>query len=403
MQNKNEFSERTKKILSARAAQTCSNPKCLRPTSGPHSDLNKSTIIGKAAHIAGKSPGSARHDKSMTAEERSCISNAIWLCSVCHDLIDRDERLYSIERLLSWKVQHENRIQFAMVRNIDFSVGFAPVSEVVIRKNASDKTKFDIYLIDQTTNKKKYFCTLSDIFFRHYHNSEFVKDLLYIIHRTGGDEGYEKNENWTDELWAYSKNKPAKKIYTNRGLDFRVSDDGLFISLLYSSKNNKEEVILINEQGKILKKIVQKEFGKIKFKAGRPLQLLPSLLVWHEHTIWFYSGFGPSIINLFSLNADNGQFARYELPRSFGSRDVAFNPFNGKIVYSDYPVFFDVESNEEFIQSKEEVKLRVFDVYAMTEEVIAISEAKEFKPKWIDEKTIEYDDPHNGERIYKAI
>ncbi len=43
----------------------------------------------------------------MSSAERSSIQNAIWLCSVCATLVDRDVEAYTPERLLTWKGEAE--------------------------------------------------------------------------------------------------------------------------------------------------------------------------------------------------------------------------------------------------------------------------------------------------------
>jgi hypothetical protein len=56
-------------------------------------------MTGNAAHIHGAAPGpgSRRYLESMTPEERSDISNAIWLCAYHADLIDKDEVTYTAD------------------------------------------------------------------------------------------------------------------------------------------------------------------------------------------------------------------------------------------------------------------------------------------------------------------
>ena len=105
-----DFLKRTKQTLASRAGQVCSNPKCRKPTSGPHSDKNKALNLGEAAHIRAARKNQARYDPNMTDEERRDISNGIWLCIECARRIDRDEAQFSVELLMQWKEQHEKWI-----------------------------------------------------------------------------------------------------------------------------------------------------------------------------------------------------------------------------------------------------------------------------------------------------
>lgn len=102
-----DFSENTKQTLAKRAGQTCSDPECRRPTSGPHSDETKAVNLGEAAHIRAARPGQARYDVKMTDEQRRAISNGIWLCKECARKIDIDETKYPVSLLDQWKTKHE--------------------------------------------------------------------------------------------------------------------------------------------------------------------------------------------------------------------------------------------------------------------------------------------------------
>src|SRR5688572_13373864 len=84
-----DFAEATKLLIRGRAGYCCSRSECRRVLFFPPtaSDL-PATFLGKVAHIRGARPTSARHDESMTDEERRSPENAILLCSVCHDIID---------------------------------------------------------------------------------------------------------------------------------------------------------------------------------------------------------------------------------------------------------------------------------------------------------------------------
>lgn len=80
----------------------CSNPDCRLPTAGPDAGEG-TTNTGVAAHIAAASPGGARFDEAMTPEQRSAITNGIWLCQTHAKLIDDDELTYTPAVLQEWK------------------------------------------------------------------------------------------------------------------------------------------------------------------------------------------------------------------------------------------------------------------------------------------------------------
>lgn len=102
-----DFTKATIEVLAKRAAQTCSNPDCRRPTSAAHTDGRRAVLLGEAAHIKGARPTSKRFDANMTDEERADASNGIWLCCNCAKVIDSDDVRFPVELLRDWKRGHE--------------------------------------------------------------------------------------------------------------------------------------------------------------------------------------------------------------------------------------------------------------------------------------------------------
>ena len=111
---RDNFTKRTIDILAKRVGFLCSNPSCRKHTVGPHNKVDKSTSTGIAAHITAASIGGPRYDDKLSQEERVHIDNAIWLCSSCSSLIDKDEKSYTIELLKEWKTNAEGKIREAI-------------------------------------------------------------------------------------------------------------------------------------------------------------------------------------------------------------------------------------------------------------------------------------------------
>ena len=106
-----EFSKKTKDALAARVAYRCSFPGCGRITIGPGNSHSEHFVnLGEASHIYGASENGPRPKPSLTIEERSAISNGIWLCKSHARLIDIDTNNFSAETLLLWKEQAEKKI-----------------------------------------------------------------------------------------------------------------------------------------------------------------------------------------------------------------------------------------------------------------------------------------------------
>ena len=107
MTSRDDFSEATKKTLAIRAAHFCSNPECMKLTAGPHSDDSKSLSTGHAAHIHAAAPNGPRYDPTQSAAQRKAITNGVWLCRVCGDIVDKDAAAHTPAQLRQWKRNHE--------------------------------------------------------------------------------------------------------------------------------------------------------------------------------------------------------------------------------------------------------------------------------------------------------
>ncbi|TWC24307.1 hypothetical protein FBY06_102388 [Pseudomonas sp. SJZ085] len=108
---RDEFSSTTKSMLALRVAYRCSFRNCDKTTIGPSdSAITKTISIGEAAHITAAAPGGARYDPTLTPEQRTSISNGIWMCKIHARLIDVDPSVYPAHLLRAMKAEHEARI-----------------------------------------------------------------------------------------------------------------------------------------------------------------------------------------------------------------------------------------------------------------------------------------------------
>ena len=110
MNDRAEFSAKTRRVIAERAGYQCSVLNCGRLTvsAGPGNTSSMST--GMAAHIYAASPGGPRGTGGLTAAERSEPENGIWCCYSHGKAIDSvNGNAYSAVELKAWKRLHELR------------------------------------------------------------------------------------------------------------------------------------------------------------------------------------------------------------------------------------------------------------------------------------------------------
>jgi hypothetical protein len=105
---RDDFNKSLKDTLAKRVAYRCSNPKCRKPTSAPHTIPDKAVSVGVAAHITAASPGGPRYDPLLSTQQRTSPANGIWLCQTCAKLIDSDAERFTKAVLVDWKETAEH-------------------------------------------------------------------------------------------------------------------------------------------------------------------------------------------------------------------------------------------------------------------------------------------------------
>jgi hypothetical protein len=121
---RDDFSRPTKVEIARRVGSLCSNPDCVKVTTGSAAQDDSSVNIGVAAHITAASEGGPRFDRTLSADQRKHASNGIWLCQTCAHLIDTDENRFSANLLRTWKAQAED---FALSQVGKAGPGYRPL------------------------------------------------------------------------------------------------------------------------------------------------------------------------------------------------------------------------------------------------------------------------------------
>ncbi|MGO0258239.1 HNH endonuclease signature motif containing protein [Priestia aryabhattai] len=86
-----------------------SQNKCAFPNCSEDLVADGGKVTGKICHIKARREGGPRYDSEQSAEERHGFDNLILLCPKHHDVIDDDEKSYTVERLIEIKKEHESK------------------------------------------------------------------------------------------------------------------------------------------------------------------------------------------------------------------------------------------------------------------------------------------------------
>ena len=116
------------KILWGRSGNLCVFPVC-NVELAKEGSTGSNMIIGVMAHIKGENPTSARYDSSMSDKERDSYKNRILLCPTHHTEIDKDPDLYTVEKLLGIKTNHETWVKESL-RKEEISITFVELESI---------------------------------------------------------------------------------------------------------------------------------------------------------------------------------------------------------------------------------------------------------------------------------
>jgi hypothetical protein len=145
--NRDNFTEATRKRLERQARGHCSNPACRRLTSAAASDGQSEIRIGEAAHICAAAPGGRRYKEIMASNERRSADNGIWLCEVCARAIDSKDPTFTEELLHEWKRKTDEDSWKSIIDNVPYGPGMhvPTLDELGRRLHAAATADLDVF------------------------------------------------------------------------------------------------------------------------------------------------------------------------------------------------------------------------------------------------------------------
>ncbi len=267
--------------------------------------------------------------------------------------------------------------------------------QITLSPNTHDSTLTDVFVHNVQKDQSQLFITLPDVETQHYHPAEFHKGSVYIIRRTEGTP--ENNNRWQDELWKYTSMKQGKKIFSSQGLDFRISSHEYFAAIVCDT--TLYFVDLQNDNSLISYTITDLDDRDINDMHIQPIS-------WTQRDAFFWGNLFQTvnITTFFRIAPDTWEVETFPVDSlHITSSDYAFNPNNGMIVYSDFPVIFDAETAMRVRRNKMRIHLYLYDLKTGEHQLLATTYSKDFQPKWLSTRTIEVNNPEGDGRIVLSL
>ncbi|MDF2884012.1 MAG: hypothetical protein K0R54_4578 [Clostridiaceae bacterium] len=204
---------------------------------------------------------------------------------------------------------------------------------------------------------------------------------------------YIGKDEYKEEVVKFDSEGNKIIIYEGKNVEISASPNGEYFIIIenpYFSDRNLESIRTL----KILDKNDKVVFDKV-IDSKMDTDLEP--YGWNDNEFWAVFRYAAGIPEILILNADTHEFKVKENKADYNELDI--NMKNGWIFYSDFPLFYDIDTYNDFKQSKRDVRLYLYNIFTDEKILIATSISKEFLPEWIDEYTFEYFDPNSIQRL----
>ena len=198
-------SETTKKELIGMSYNQCNYQGCDKPIVEFDDNAKQAVIVGEAAHICGKRPGSERYDKTQTDAERDHFDNLLMMCAKHHKMIDKSGagKTYTAETLRRWKAEHQK----AKIGEADKS--WIHTGGETLMQVGSEWTRFS-WWIDKNGRQQIY--TPEQLVVARSLRSMSqsiakVQSLLSILDQTDGEPADPSNQSFNDSYMRMLKKR----------------------------------------------------------------------------------------------------------------------------------------------------------------------------------------------------
>lgn len=107
---------RTRQILWGKAGAICAFPRCPRVLVRDATPDDREVLVGEMAHIVAQRQGGPRRESVVPGGNINGYENLILLCHEHHEIVDQQQHTYTVERLLQFKIDHEEWVRTRLSR-----------------------------------------------------------------------------------------------------------------------------------------------------------------------------------------------------------------------------------------------------------------------------------------------
>ncbi|PAB60303.1 hypothetical protein [Anaeromicrobium sediminis] len=208
-------------------------------------------------------------------------------------------------------------------------------------------------------------------------------DHIYFIKTVGSGESAKK------VLVKYDYKGNKDEIYSQNNFVYTIAPNED-----YGAVNSNETIVLMKNNGNVVKRY--KEIFKLEDENE-----FVEFVGWKDNILWLEKG-APGVIGdvFYKIDGDNLKVNEYDTSSLSLNSEYDLNMNTEKLVYSDYPLMFAVDSAEDFRKANKPVNIYLYDLNSKENKLINTIRGKEAEPVWIDDETIEYNDPNGYRSTY---
>lgn len=216
-------------------------------------------------------------------------------------------------------------------------------------------------------------------------------DNYYYVNYSEDFDGYKIIK------YVHNDNSYEKIIYEGRTLDFSFSPKNEYMCI-----QDDNEIILLDKNYEILFKnklynnaANEDEFGGVEIK----------FLSWSKdnNKLWVATGLHAYVTTFHLIDLENLTLNTFHTGEGCEINEISLNPDNNCIAYSTYPAFYESGAYDEFHSNRTIVYLYVQNLFTGEKAEVSSQEARGYRPKWINNKEFEYNDPNGYLRLVYSI